>query len=272
MKFLGVRAVLAGLLMLAASVAQANLVFAINEGVTYRVPNDEIRAKYALIAADLSKLLKQPVSIEPVGAYPTLRKGLAEKAYDIAMVHPAHLSIEAMKKSGYKLVAVTKGFQEYSANFLVKADAPLKSLADLKGTKLGAPDEDSITSWMVRATLRDALGGANQVTYLYTRYQDAVPFFVENNFTPAGATAAGGVIKAWQASGGKVLAKSRPVPIKHIIASPNLTPDQVDKLRDYLLALDTTEEGRKKLEPTKYSGYARYDEAAMLAIGTWLGL
>jgi ABC-type phosphate/phosphonate transport system substrate-binding protein len=110
------------------------------------------------------------------------------------------------------------------------------------------------------------------VTYLYTRYQDAVPFFVENNFTLAGATAAGSVIKAWQTGGGKVLAKSRPVPIKHIIASPNLPPDLVEKLRDYLLALDTTEEGKKKLEPTKYSGYARYDEAAMLSIGAWLGL
>ncbi len=272
MKLVGARAILASLLTVAASVAQATLVFAINEGVTYRVPNDEIRARYASMAADLSKLLKQPVVIEPIGAYPTLRKGLADKAYDIAMVHPAHLSIEAMKKSGYRLVAVTKGYQEYSANFLIKADSSLKSLADLKGRKLGAPDEDSITSWMVRATLRDALGGANQVTYVYTRYQDAVPFFVENNLTAAGATAAGSVIKAWQAGGGKVLAKSRPVPIKHILASPTLPPDQLDKLRDYLLALDRTDEGRKKLEPTKYSGFAKYDEAAMMAIGAWLGL
>jgi phosphonate transport system substrate-binding protein len=272
MKFSGVRAALAGLLTLAASVAQATLVFAINEGVTYRVPNDEIRAKYAMIAADLGKLLKQPVSIEPVGAYPTLRKGLAEKAYDIAMVHPAHLSIEAMKNSGYKLLVVTKGFQQYSANFLVNANSPLKSLADLKGRKLGAPDEDSITSWMVRATLRDALGDANQVSYVYTRYQDAVPFFVENSLTPAGATAAGSVIKAWEAKGGRVLAKSKPVPIKHIIVSPNLPPELADKLRDYLLALDATEDGKKKLEPTKYSGFAAHDEAAMLAIGKWLGL
>ena len=272
MKLYSVRLLLAGVLAMAAASAQATLVFAVNEGVTYRVPSEEIRARYAAITADLSKLLRQPVVIEPVGAYPTLRKGLAEKAYDIAMVHPAHLSIEAMKKSGYKLVVVTKGYQEYTANFLVKVDSPLKALADLKGTKLGAPDEDSITSWMVRATLRDALGGPNQVTYLYTRYQDAVPFFVENNFTPAGATAAGSVIKAWQAGGGRVLAKSRPVPIKHIIASPNLAPDLVEKLRDYLLALDTTEEGKKKLEPTKYSGYAKYDEATMLTIGNWLGL
>ena len=188
------------------------------------------------------------------------------------MVHPAHISIEAIKNSGYQLLVVTKGFQEYRANFLVKADSPLKTLADLKGTKLGAPDEDSITAWMTRAAIRDALGDARQVSYVYIRYQDAVPFFVDNNLTPAGSTAAGAVIKAWQAKGGKLLFRSKPVPIKHIIASPNLTPDQVGTVRAYLLALDSTDEGRKKLEPTKYTGFAAYDTAAMLAIGTWLGL
>ena len=267
-----IRTGVATLLAACCSLAQAVLVFAINEGVTYRVPNDEIRAKYAAIAADLSKLLKQPVQIEPIAAYPVLRKGLADKAYDIAMVHPAHLSIQAIKESGYKLVAVTKGYQEYTANFLVNANSPFTSLADLKGRKLGAPDEDSITSWMVRATLRDALGDPNQVTYVYTRYQDAVPFFVENNLTPSGATAAGAVIKAWQAKGGKVLAKSKPVPIKHIIASPNMSAADVDAVRDYLLSLDTTEDGKKKLAPTKWQGFAAGDQAALLAFGVWLGL
>jgi phosphonate transport system substrate-binding protein len=272
MKLVPIRTFVAGLLAGATSLAQATLVFAINEGVTYRVPSEEIRTRYAGITADLTRLLRQPVVIEPVGAYPMLRKGLSEKAYDIAMVHPAHLSIEAIKKTGYKLVVVTKGFQDYTANFLIKADSPLKSLADLKGRKLGAPDEDSITSWMVRATLRDALGDAKQVNYLYTRYQDAVPFFVENNFASAGATASRSVIKAWETSGGRVLGKSKPVPIKHIIASPNLSDDQVEKLREYLLALDSNDEGKKKLEATRYTGFARYDEAAMMAIGTWLGL
>ena len=66
--------------------------------------------------------------------------------------------------------------------------------------------------------------------------------------------------------------KPVPVPIKHIIASPSLTPEQTAKVRDYLLALDTTDKGKKKLEPTKYSGFASYDDAALMAIGTWLGL
>jgi ABC-type phosphate/phosphonate transport system substrate-binding protein len=258
--------------MMASSGAAHALVFAINEGVTYRVTNDEIRARYAAIASDLGKILKQPVTIEPISHYPTLRQGLDNKSYDLAMVHPAHISIQAIKNQGYHLIAVAKGFEGYAASFLVRADSPLKSLADLEGKRLGAPDEDSITSWMVRASLRDALKNPKSVAITYTRYQDAVPFFVENTLTHAGATAANAVIKDWQAKGGKVLVKSKAVPIKHLIAAPSITPEQVTALREYFVALDATEEGRKKLEPSKLRGFMAYDEAAMLDLGKWLGL
>ena len=261
------------LLALSAAATWAQgLVFAVNEGVTYRVSSEEIRGRYAAIATDLSKLLGQPVRVEPVGDYPTLRKGLAAKAYDLALVHPAHISISAIKGSGYQLVAVTKGFQNYSASFLVRADAPYKSMADLKGLKLGAPDEDSITAWMVRATLRDAMGDAKAMAITYTRYQDAVPFMVQHTFTQAGATASNAVVKQWEAQGGKVLFKSKAVPIKHLIASPAVSAEQVDKLREYFTTLDSTEAGRKKLEPVKVQGYAAYDAATLLTLGTWLGL
>lgn len=272
MKFVHLmRAAFVALLAVTAPWAHA-LVFAVNEGVTYRVPADEIRARYAGIAADLSKLLKQPVTIEPVADYATLRKGLATKAYDLAMVHPAHISIAAMKNPGYKLVAVTKGYEQYRASVLVRADSSLKSIADLKGQKLSLPEEDSVTVSMLKATLRDAQVDPKTLSLSYTRYQDAVPFFVENKLMNAGVTGSDSLVKAWQAQGGKVLAQSKPVPIKQIIGSPNLTPDQLEKARDYFAKLDTTDEGRKKLEPIKYVGFERYDEAALLGLGTWLGL
>lgn len=258
-------------LALTASWAQA-LTFAVNEGVTYRVGNDEIRARYAAISTDLTKLLGQPVRVEPIGDYPTLRKGLAEKTYDLAIVHPAHISIGAMKNSGYQLVAVTKGFENYRASFMARADSPFKSLSELRGKKVGAPDEDSITSWMVRATLRDALGDSKAVQYTYTRYQDAVPFMVENTFTQVGASASNAIVKQWEAGGGKVIARSKPVPIKHVLASPAMSRETVDKLREYFVSLDSTEAGRKKLEPIKIQGYASYDGAALLNLGAWLGL
>lgn len=265
------RGLLAALMLIASPWANA-LVFAVNEGVTYRVPLEEVRGRYAAIAADLSKILKQPVTIEPVGDYNQLRRGLASKSYDLAMIHPAHVSIQAIKGSGYKLVAITKGYQKYTASFLVQPDSKLSSLADLKGLKLGAPDEDSITSWMVRATLRDAKLDPAQMAITYTRYQDAVPFFVENNLTQSGATAANALVKAWQAKGGKILAQSKPVPIKHILASPTLGADATEKVREYLIGLDGSDEGKKKLEPTKYTGFEKYDEAKMLELGAWLGL
>jgi phosphonate transport system substrate-binding protein len=260
------------------SAQSPGLVLAVNEGVTYRVSSDEIRTRFAGIAADLSQLLGQPVRVEPIGDYASLRKGLADKTFAVALVHPAHVSIAAIKNPGYRLVAVTKGYQDYAARFLVRADSTLTQLADLRGRKLGAPDEDSITAWMARAALRDALGSvagsdtSKAVAITYTRYQDAVPFMVQHTFTQAGATASAAVVKQWLAQGGKVLATSKAVPIKHVIASPALSDAQVQLLRDYFVALDTTEAGRKKLDAVKVQGYAAFDTAALLVLGTWLGL
>jgi ABC-type phosphate/phosphonate transport system substrate-binding protein len=251
--------------------AQA-LVMAVNEGVTYRVSNDEIRARYAAIATDVSRILGQPVTVEPVSHYPTLRQGLQDKAYDIALVHPAHHSIRAIKASGYKLLAVAKGYENYRASFFVRADSTVATLADLKGQRLGAPDEDSITAWMVRATLRDAIGNPQQTNITYTRYQDAVPFFVDNKLTHCGASAAGSVVKDWQAKGGKVIGQSKAVPIKHLIAGPTITADQRAALQRYFIELDGSEEGRRKLEPSKLKGFSAWDEGALLALGQWLGL
>ena len=53
----------------------------------------------------------------------------------------------------------------------------------------------------MRATLRDARVDLKNVSMTYTRYQDAVPFFVENSLTHAGATAAAIKVADLQADG-----------------------------------------------------------------------
>ena len=45
-----------------------------------------------------------------------------------------------------------------------------------------------------------------------------------------------------------------------------------EKLRAYFVALDTTEDGRKKLEAIKVPGYAPFDPQELLTLGTWLRL
>ena len=247
------------------------LVFAVNEGVTYRINPGATVERFRGISEDLSKLLNRPVKVQPVTDYKELAAGLAEQRYDIAYVHPAHHSIRAMAKNGYKLVALTKGFTEYRASFMVRADSPLKTMADLKGHRLGAPDEDSITSVIMRATVRDALGPQPLET-TYVRLQDAVPFMVEHGMVAAGVSASRAVVKAWQDKGGKVLATSKPVPIKQLIASSKLSEAQRAQLTQYFVGLDQSPEGKKRLEGLNVQGFVESDQNALVGIGKWLGL
>ena len=249
----------------------APLVFAVNEGVTYRVNPGATVERFRELSEDLAKLLKRPVKVQSVTDYKELAAGLAEQRYDVAYVHPAHHAIRAMAKSGYKLVVVTKGFTEYRASFMMRGDATLKTLADLKGHKVGAPDEDSITSVIMRATLRDALG-AQPLEITYVKLQEAVPFMIENKFVTAGVSASRAVVKGWQDKGGKVLGTSKPVPIKHLIASSKTTEAERAQLTAYFLSLDQSVEGKKRLEALNVPGFVEFDQAALIDIGKWLGI
>jgi phosphonate transport system substrate-binding protein len=247
-------------------------VLAINDGVSYQNSREETAARYAPLAADLAKLLQQPVSIEVVSDYAALRKGLAEKRFDLAWVHPTHVGIEAVRRNGYHLLAVVRGYQTYQAQILVDGKSGLNSVQQLKGQHLSMPDEDSITAVLVRAALREAGLSPQDLRLSYTRYQDAVPFFVENGLAHAGATASTKIAKAWTDKGGKVLAKSRAVPIKLLLASPQLSAAQQQQVREYLLKLDGSDDGRKKLDTLRLNGFDTYDEATLLSLGQWLGV
>ena len=246
------------------------LVIAINEGVTYGASKLPFAERFHDVSDDLQKLLKRPVKFVSVGDYKQLSAGLAEQQYDIAWVHPAHHALRAMTSHGYKLVALTKGYTEYRVSFLVPSASPLRSLADLKAARVGAPDEDSITSVIARATLTEANG--QLPTMSYVKYQDAVPFMVENGLAAAGVSASSAVVKAWQDKGGKVLASSKPVPIKQLIASPKLSPAQFADVRHYFSDLERTEAGKRRLEAFGVAGFEEFDQARLASLGKWLGV
>jgi ABC-type phosphate/phosphonate transport system substrate-binding protein len=153
-----------------------------------------------------------------------------------------------------------------------KPQQPYKDVKDVRGTVLVTPDPDSITAVMVRAMLRGENLGPNDLKVITTRYQDAVPFYLEYDFAQVGATAANAVVKEWTNKGGKVFARSRSVPIKLIIMSNKLSPDERTKLRDALVNLAQTDAGRKLLATTGYKGFVAPDPAIEATSIAWLGL
>jgi phosphonate transport system substrate-binding protein len=269
-----------------ASAQERDLVFAVTEGVTYQATPKEIRDKFAPVADVIAKATGRHVRLVLVPAYDDLRVGLAKQEFDLAFVHPAHVSLAEIKTGRYKAVAWTTGFTEYTVALLIEANQPLKSIDELKGRTLVTPDPDSITAAMVRAMLRGAklpmvtapttaatkAPDPATVRVIATRYQDAVPFYVENGFAQVGATAAKSVIKAWTDKGGKVLAQSRPVPIKQFIVSSKLSADEQAKIRDALIGMQHTKPGHDALDVVGYKGFVAPEPSVESASIAWLGL
>jgi phosphonate transport system substrate-binding protein len=261
--------------------AQGNdLVFAVTEGVTYQATPKEIRDKFTPLADVIGKAAGRHVRIVLVPAYNDVRAGLAKQEYDIAYIHPAHVSMAEIKAGRYKAVAWTTGFTEYTVSLMIKSDAPLKTMDDLKGRTLVTPDPDSITAVMVRAMFRGEKLTATAereppptlVRVITTRYQDAVPFYLENGFANAGATAANAVVKAWTDKGGKVLTRSRPVPIKQIVVSTRMPEGEQQKIREALLGLRDSKPGRDALDAVGYKGFVAPNPEFESSTIVWLGL
>jgi ABC-type phosphate/phosphonate transport system substrate-binding protein len=265
--------VLAAVLATAAAQAQSNeIVFAVTEGVTYQATPKEIRDKFDPIAEVLSKALKRPVKLQLVPSYDVLRAGLLRQEYDVAFIHPAHLAFEAIKAGHYKALAWTAGYTDYAVSILGAANAPLKSLRDLKGETLVTPEKDSITWVMVNAMLRAEKLGPDDVRLRITRYQDAVPFYIDNGFANAGATAARSVVKDWTDKGGKVYITSRGCPIKQFIVSTRLSDVDQERMRDALIGLTQTDAGQRALATVGYKGFVAPNPEVQQAMIAWLGI
>ena len=272
---------LAYAILAAAAHGQGNdLVFAVTEGVTYQATPKEIRDKFAPLADIIAKASGRRVKTVLVPAYNDLRAGLAKQEYDIAYVHPAHVAMAEIKAGRYKAIAWTTGFTEYTVSLLVKSDAPLKTIDDLKGRTLVTPDPDSITAVMVRAMFRaEKLTTTAEretrpaaIRVIATRYQDAVPFYIENGFASAGATAANAVVKEWTDKGGRVLVRSRPVPIKQIVVSVKMPEDEQQRIRAALLGLRDSKPGRDALDAVGYKGFVAPNPDFENSTIAWLGL
>ena len=248
------------------------LTLGVTEGLTYRATDQEIQARFEPIASHLAAAIKQPVEIKVLGSYKALRQALVQRQLDVAFVHPAHVALEATKAGQYAPLAWTRGYTDYRVSFLCKQAQPSLDWASLKDKKLVTTDPDSITAVIARAMLREhgLAPGAPQL--LTTRYQDAVPFYVQHAFADYGATAAKAVIQGWVGQGGALCAQSRPVPIKQWIASTALPAATASGLRAALLAMPDSEAGRKALATSAYLGFDAPKDGSEKDLIDWLGL
>lgn len=259
--------------LLAASINSAaaqDLVLAVNEGVTYQ-DGGLASERYKPLLQLLSKELKQNIKLQSIDNA-SLAKGLAESKFDIAFIHAAHVALLAVKKNGYEGLVTAKGFTDYRARVLVPNASPMKAMQDLRGKKIGVPSIDSITTVMFTANLRELNFPQPEKSFTATRYQDAVPFMIDNGFVDAGVTGSASVAKAWVAKGGRILAETKPIPVKQFLASKKLSESDREKLKSVLAGLSENEAGRNALSKIGITGFVPWNAQVMDEATARLGL
>lgn len=70
----------------------------------------------------------------------------------------------------------------------------------------------------------------------------------------------------------KILFESRPVPIKHVVAAPNVPQSDVEPNRALFPGLDQTKEGRAVLQKLGFQGYMKPNDAQTVEPTSWLGI
>lgn len=253
------------------SATAQDLVLAINEGVTYQ-DGGPASERYKPLLQLLSKELKKNIKLQSVDKYAVFEKGLAEGKYDLAFVHPAHVGLVAVKKNGYEGLVTAKGFTDYRARVMVANTSPLKSLEDLRGKKIGVPSLESITTVMFTANLRELNFPQPEKAFTATRYQDAVPFMIENGFVDAGVTGSAGVARAWVAKGGRILAELKPIPIKQFLMSKKLAESDRENVKTLLLSLSENDTGKSALSKIGMTGFVPWNAQVMDDAAARLGL
>ena len=251
--------------------AAQELLLAVNEGVSYKDAG-LASERYKPLIDLLEKELKRPVKVQKIDKYPEIEKGISEQRYDLVFIHPPHVALRAMKNGKYEGLATARDFADYRARIMVKKESSYKTIQDLRGKKIGVPAAESITTVLFTNYLRENGFSESEKAFSITAYQDAVPFMIDNNFVEAGVTASAAEIKSWQAKGGRIIAETKPIPIKLFLASKKLSDAERLKVQNLMLNLSETESGKAALAKIGMKGFIPWNEAAMKEAGKLLGL
>jgi len=253
----------------AAKTAQP-LLLAVNEGAAGNVDAFEIALRYEGFKQVIEKTLGVRTSLVAVRDPKVLRRSLETGAYSLVLSRPVDVLAEAIRAHGYQPVVVAKGTGQ--ALFIVPKDSPIRTITEIRGKSIVTPDRYSYMWRIAAAMMRDNNIVIEQEKVRSMRDQAAIGWSMENGFFDVGVVASfSGVGRNWEKRGGRVIARSRDLPLVPLIASAKVTALQIAKLRAALISLDSSEQGTGILKQIGVAGFKETSPEPFIELLNWLG-
>lgn len=184
----------------------------------------------------LSAKLGQPVMVEPVQSYQRYMERAKQKRYHF-MFGPPSMVVEANSLAGYEPVAKVPGL--LSAAFMSMADGPVAFPEDMKGKRIGMPEENSLMTMLAFAKLREMKIDPRKYFSNVMVFNDAndVISALKLGMIDVGV-ANSGLYNAWGAQGYNLnlVLQSAGAPHLTFAVRGDLPADTKARLRDALLA------------------------------------
>ncbi len=113
----------------------------------------QIDKVFSPVAAEFARILGRPVHFRTKPSFAEFRHELSLETYDIAVVQPFDY---VLAHDNYHYLPLARFDKPLITSIMVLADSPLRSLQDLKGTKIAFPPTTAASTLMAKKALQDA--------------------------------------------------------------------------------------------------------------------
>ncbi len=246
------------------------LVLAINEGAAGNLDASDILLRYERFKIVIERALGGPIITVPVRGAANLKRSLESKTFGLVISRPVDVLAEAVRDYGYQPVVAAR--EVGHAYFIVVNASKIKTIADIRGTRIVTPDRFAYMWRIANAMMRDSKIDMASENVKSMSDQAGIAWTLEQNFYDVGVVASfSGVGRTWENKSGRVIAKSRDLPTVPLIASPKIPATDIAKIRAALIALDANDAGAAILKEIGVTGFREIGATPFIDLLTWLG-
>lgn len=217
----------------------------------------EMHRRLTPLTRYLSDTLGRPVTLKLAPNMPTAIKDISEGAVELTYLTPVAY-VEAHAKGGAKLVVktLTQGEGSFQLMIVVRADSPIRSVADLAGKSFAFGDKAAL---LQRAVVVGAGMPIEQLgQHEFIGHYDNIAQGVATGDFDAGILK-DTVARKWETKGLRIIHASAALPPYNIAAGKQVDEATLAKVRDAFLALDLNKPAHAdviKALDAQYSGFA----------------
>lgn len=237
----------------------------------------KMQMKFAPLARYLQEKLQQKVEVHVADDLDATIQQLGTGTTDIAYMTPSTF-IEAKRRYGSEVLlkAIRNHSPFYRSVIAVREGSPVRTLADLKGKRVGFGDRKSTSSYHVPKSMlrKEGIDLSDLGEHTFLGHHDAVAWAIVNGDVDAGCLLEP-VANKFVAKGLKILKVSEAIPEFNFCVGADMDPELKEAIRQALLELDEDRpEDRSILKTIEYdyNGFMDASESDYAGIEEIMGI